>query len=740
MTVLHVVYNSYPDTTGGAIRTRCLVETQARRGVRPVVLSSPFQPPADPARGGSIEYCKGIPYYRCYNGADPAGFMAAKAWWRRGAKLAALPAFTRRIIAVARRERADLLHAHNLFFCGLAAVAAGWVLGLPVVYEVRSLVEEGAAGAGSLARWIWRRLETLTCRLATRVIVLCQGLAEEMRRRGIPAHRITVSGNGVDGEAHRPPPVPRRPEGFAVGYCGTLHSYEGLDLLLAAAARLAPRHPELRVLLVGDGPARPALEEQARRLGLEARVHFAGRVPHDQVAPYYSAIDLFVLPRRRSYLTDTVPPLKPLEIMAYGKPLLASDCGGHRELIQDGVNGRLFPAGDAETLAARVEELRRAPGDLGARARQWVERHRSWDEQVRPVLDLYEQLRNADVLLVAPAPAPVPTGGVETGVAMMLRSSLARRHRIELWDRRRRRLVRFAARVALRRPRIVHIKSSSGVNFWESAAYAALGRALGCHVLLQMHSGEFGGWYERHRAAGRWAICQGLRQAAELLALSKHGQDLLARLAPDRPVHVVPNGVEVPGATSGRSANGAFRVLTIGTLGRHKGHFEILEAAAQLRGAPVRFLLAGPDETSGRGEGAALRRHAARLGLNGQVAFLGPVDASARRKLLRDADVFLLPSHAEGMPNAVLEAMAAGLPVIATPVGALPEMLPEGVLVPPGDASAIARAVLDLARDSVRRRELGRRNHLRAAEHYALEHTLRFLDRLYCHAYLLCEL
>jgi glycosyltransferase involved in cell wall biosynthesis len=507
-----------------------------------------------------------------------------------------------------------------------------------------------------------------------------------------------------------------------IGYCGTLHAYEGLDLLLAAVARLAPRYPELRVLIVGDGPARPALEEQSRRLGLEDSVRFAGRVPHEEVARYYREIDLFVLPRRRTHLTDTVTPLKPLEIMAYGKPLLASDCGGHRELIADGVNGRLFPAGDVEALASRIEEFLHAPGDLGTQARRWVERHRTWDTQCRPVVDLYERLRNPDVLLVAAAPAPVPTGGVETGVAMMLRSPFARRHRIELWDRRRRRPVRFAARVAINRPRIVHIKSSSGVNFWESAIYAALSRAFGCHVLLQMHSGEFESWYQRHGRAGRLAIRQGLRQASELLALSKYWQDFLGRLAPDRPVHVVPNGVEIPGE---------LRVLTIGTLGRHKGHFEILEAAAQLRGAPVRFLLAGPDQTTGRGDGAELRRYADRLGLNGQVTFLGPVDAAARRELLREADVFLLPSHAEGMPNAVLEAMAAGLPVITTRVGALPEMLPDGVFVPPGDATAIARAVLDLARDPVRRRELGLRNHQRAAQHYSLDRALQLLDQLY---------
>jgi glycosyltransferase involved in cell wall biosynthesis len=127
-----------------------------------------------------------------------------------------------------------------------------------------------------------------------------------------------------------------------------------------------------------------------------------------------------------------------------------------------------------------------------------------------------------------------------------------------------------------------------------------------------------------------------------------------------------------------------------------------------------------------------LRHHACRLGLNGRVAFLGPVDAAAKWKLLSEADIFLLPTYGEGMPNAVLEAMAAGLPVVTTPVGALPEMLPHGVFVAPGDPQAIARAVLDLAGDPARRRELGQQNRRRVEECYRFETVLEILDGLYC--------
>ncbi len=738
MTALHVVYNSAPDTTGAAIRTRYLVETQARLGVRPVVVSSPFQPPADPSQAGGFEYCNDIRYYRCYNGADPARFMAAgKPWWERAARLAALGGFIGRIRQVARTEGAQVIHAHNLFFCGLAAEAAGRALGLPVIYEVRSLVEEGMDNIGWLLRPAWRGLEGLACRLASHVTVICEGLRGELIRRGLPDHRITVAGNGVDLEAHRPE-AECAAGGLVAGYIGTLVDYEGVETLIEAAARLAPAHPGLRLVIVGDGPARPELERRARSRRLDSVVRFTGRVPHERVSDYYREIDLLVLPRRRTRLTDLVTPLKPLEIMAHARPLIASDCGGHRELIVDGVNGLLFPAGDAAALAHRMDALLADPVQrrrLGDSARAWVSRHRSWESQCRPVVELYQRLargRRRGVLLVAPAPPGDPLGGVHNGVAMLLGSELAARHGLRVWDRSRgRRFAAFAAGLVLDRPRLVHIKSSSGVNFAESAVYAAAGRMLGLRVLLQLHSGDFERWYREQGRAGRWSIRGALRVPTDILVLSDYWKDVVSRLAPGRPVHLAPNGVEIPGQPAAGSPDGQMRVLTIATLGRHKGHFEILEAAARLRGRPIQFLLAGPDRASGRGEGEQVRRLATQLGLDGMVQFPGPVGPHRKAELLESCDVFLLPSRAEGMPNAVLEAMAAGLPVVATPVGALPEMLPDGVLIPVGDSAALAAALEFLLAFPDLRRHLGLRNRQIARQRYAFEHLVRRLDQIY---------
>jgi glycosyltransferase involved in cell wall biosynthesis len=763
MKVLHVAYNTWPDVTGGAIRTRYTVEAQRRLGLEPVVLSAPFQRAADPAQTSGVEYWNGIAYHRCYNGCDPSRFMAAhKSLWERAIKFAAFPAFVRRIRRLALDERVDIIHAHSLSFCGLAAAAAARGLGLPVVYEIRSLMEEGLDGAGVLVRGAYLLQDLLACRLASHVVVICKALREEMIRRGISPGKITIAGNGVDIQVHRPGLPSNRVSGkeFTIGYIGTLVPYEGLDLLIEAAALLTLKHPNLRLLIAGDGSARPALEEQARRLGLGLAVRFTGGVPHEEVAPLYREIDLFILPRRSLRLTDLVTPLKPLEIMAYAKPLLASDCGGHRELVAPGVNGVLFPAGSAGALARRIEELMADPESLirlGRSAREWVSEHRSWESQGEPLLEAYKKLlarpsqASPKVLLVAPRPSALPTGGVETGVQMILRSALAKRYSIRLWRRQQytffpnwralraaRRFadfIGFSAAVAFLRPDIVHIKSSSGVNFAESAIYVLISRALRRRALLQIHSGEFGHWYARGRTVSRWAIRCSLRAASEIIVLSTYWRDLLAQWVPDARIHVVPNGVRVPQIRpTSTSFRYGLRVLTLATLGSHKGHFDILSAAKLLRDEAVCFLLAGPDQTSGFGEGQEVRRRAAELRVEANVRFLGPVSSQEKWNLLADADIFLLPSRAEGMPNSVLEAMAAGLPVIATPVGALPEMLGYGcggVLVSVGDFEGIARAVLDLGGDPGRREKMGNWNRSRVRAMYSFEHVERLLDGIY---------
>jgi PEP-CTERM/exosortase A-associated glycosyltransferase len=281
-------------------------------------------------------------------------------------------------------------------------------LGIPVVYEVRALwedaaVDHGTTREGSVRYRLSRALETYALRRADHITTICAGLRAEIAARGIAADRITVIPNAVDTDDFRIGAVPDGAlqsrlglEGCTVvGFAGSFYAYEGLDLLLDAAARMLPRLPQLRLLLVGGGPQEAALRAQAADRGIAERVIFTGRVPHAEVQRYYDLIDVLAYPRRRMRLTDIVTPLKPLEAMAQGRMFVASDVGGHRELVRDGQTGFLFPADDVGALAGAIESVlaRRAEWPrIRAQARRFVETERTWSHSVARYAEVYRSL------------------------------------------------------------------------------------------------------------------------------------------------------------------------------------------------------------------------------------------------------------------------------------------------------------------------------------------------------------
>ena len=185
-----------------------------------------------------------------------------------------------------------------------------------------------------------------------------------------------------------------------LGFIGSFYAYEGLNLLLDALPRILAQAPQVRVLLVGGGVQADRLQAQAQQLGIADKVVFTGRVPHDQVQRYYDLVDLLVYPRLSMRLTELVTPLKPLEAMAQGRLLVASDVGGHRELIRDGETGWLFPAGDAKALAETVLRIL-AQGEHWSRvtraARGFVEEERTWKVSVARYQPIYQALTQGAV-------------------------------------------------------------------------------------------------------------------------------------------------------------------------------------------------------------------------------------------------------------------------------------------------------------------------------------------------------
>ena len=396
MRILHVLDHSIPLHSGYTFRTLAILREQRRLGWETHHLTSPKHT----APCGDEETVDGWVFHRT---------PAARASSLPGlAENALMRATQHRLHGLAQRLQPDAIHAHSPVLNAIPALRVGKRLGIPVFYEVRAFwedaaVDHGTTTEGSLRYRATRALETRALKQAAHVFTICEGLRGDIVARGIPPSKVTVIPNAVAIDDFEPGGAPdaalQQRLGLAgatvLGFIGSFYAYEGLDLLLDALPALLQRRPELRVLLVGGGPQDAALKAQAQALGVADKVVFTGRVPHDQVQRYYDLIDVLAYPRRSMRLTELVTPLKPLEAMAQGRLLVASDVGGHRELIRHGETGWLFEAGSAAALTDTVDQLlaRRAQwANLRAAGRRFVERERNWAASVARYRPVYEGL------------------------------------------------------------------------------------------------------------------------------------------------------------------------------------------------------------------------------------------------------------------------------------------------------------------------------------------------------------
>ena len=396
MRILHILDHSLPLHSGYTFRTLAILRQQRALGWHTMQLTSAKQGQSD----GAQQLVDGWHFYRTAPDAR---------WWARLPVLrqvAVIIGLAVRLRQLARQARPDILHAHSPALNAIAALNAGRALGIPVVYEVRAFWEDAAADHGSsppggLRYRLTRALETYALRRADAVTTICDGLRRELCARGVPAHKITVIPNAVDADAFDAPDPPALARALGleghpvIGFIGSFYAYEGLALLLRAMPRMLAAQPALRLLLAGGGPQEGALAALAAELGVAGQVVFAGRVPHAQVGAYYRLLDICVYPRLAMRLTELVTPLKPLEAMAQGRLVVASDVGGHRELIEHGRTGMLFRAGDGEALAQAVLALLLAPDDwpaLRRQARAFVDTQRSWGASVGRYAPVYARL------------------------------------------------------------------------------------------------------------------------------------------------------------------------------------------------------------------------------------------------------------------------------------------------------------------------------------------------------------
>ena len=382
--ILHVLDHSIPLHSGYTFRTAALLREQRALGWETFHLTSPKQGTV----GTPFEEVDGLRFYR----TQPAeGFLSTLPV---AGEIALMRQLKARIEQIAREIRPDIIHAHSPVLNALPAIRVARRLNIPVVYEIRAFWEDAAVDHGtttenSLRYRLTRALETHAIRSADHVFTICEGLRNDIIGRGISSDKVTVIPNAVDLSSFQlaSPADPNLQAKHSLagktvlGFIGSFYAYEGLDLLLDALPAILKLYPDSRLLLVGGGPQEQNLKQQATRLGITDKVIFTGRVPHQDIRKYYGLINILAYPRHRMRLTELVTPLKPLEAMAQGQLFVASDVGGHKELVEHNKTGILFQAGDRQALAHAILELlndqNRWP-ELRANGRQFVENIRNW--------------------------------------------------------------------------------------------------------------------------------------------------------------------------------------------------------------------------------------------------------------------------------------------------------------------------------------------------------------------------
>jgi glycosyltransferase involved in cell wall biosynthesis len=401
--VLHVLYQSLPHESGSTIRSRDIVASQKDIGIETIIITSPFQEPKNCKK--RYEIIEGVKYYRTFRGhTRELHSQIYKGIAVRIKKLFRMPHFAYQIYKIAKKENINIIHAHATFYCALSSLAAARCLRIPILYEVRSLWEQRQLKYDKSLKAviqvrIIRTLETLSMRLVDRVIVINSKLKKNLKTRGIKEKKISVVPNAVyfNRIPHNQKSLIYKPrESITFGYIGNIHSIEGLDGLIRVFGKLYKKGYPNRLLIYGNGSAHASLMDLIFELGI-SNVKLMGGVIPAKISEAYDQIDIIVNPRKKSELTDTVTPLKPLEAMAYRKLVIASNVGGMRELINDRKTGLLFDADNFDEIAVLIEKVlfKMASNEIEKiieNAYNFVKENKSWNVNSKIYKQIYYYL------------------------------------------------------------------------------------------------------------------------------------------------------------------------------------------------------------------------------------------------------------------------------------------------------------------------------------------------------------
>jgi glycosyltransferase involved in cell wall biosynthesis len=666
------------------------------------------------------------------------------------ARVAALPALMR----LARR--ADVVHCTN-WDASLYGRLAALLARRPVVsadHSVDRSIQVSRRGAPR-GRWVAAH-HRLLGPLTAATVISARAQAPLLVGEGVAPSRLVHIPNGI--------PVARVRAAAASGltkadlgvpehatvvmHIANFRPEKNQGQTLATVAALRQQVGDVRAVFVGSGPEEEAVRRQAADLGADWAT-FLGR--REDVPAVLALADLLVLPSR----AETMP-MVILEAMALGVPVVAYDVGDVRLVLDESRGGRCVARLDGETFTAACRSLLEDPAlraELSQRGRgasanfdadRMVERYvKVFEAAVRPRTARPQPLRVAHV-----GPDLNGRGGIPSVISDLFGSPLAERYRLEFIATygsatygedvdRGQRVTRFAVgllrllRWSLRRgPRLAHIHTATRGSWYRKAICVLVVRAAGRPVILHVHAGpgDISAFCGQIGPLRLWLIGRVFRAADRVVAVSRASAAEIERWLGVPGIHVVPNAAPV--CRVARPANGAgasreaVGVLYLGGFANPaKGGRVLVEALPALfAAAPYASV-----KLAGLGSPPELDRAA------GAVDWLGWLDSSAVAAAFSDADIVVLPSLSEGLPVALLEALAHGKAVVATSVGGIPDIMSDGVdgvLVPPDDPDALARALAELAADPARRSRLAQAARARA-ERLSHDSVYDRLDALY---------
>jgi len=286
----------------------------------------------------------------------------------------------------ALRKRVGVIHAASNHVNALPALLAARRLGIPFHYEMRGLweltrVSRMPAYENSQGFKQGLELEGFVAQNADRVYVISDQLGKYMQEHwGIPSDRMALLPNCVN-PMRFPPADPQRVESNTIAYAGSLLAYEGLDVLIEAVAVLAKQGVDVQVKIVGDGEAKAALESLTIHFGLSDRIQFLGKLAPQAAREIQARCALVCIPRKPFKVCEIVPPIKLVEAMALGKPVIVPDLAVFRDELGEHLGGWFFKAGDVADLARVIEHAFKdqcALARAGAQARAYATMQRNW--------------------------------------------------------------------------------------------------------------------------------------------------------------------------------------------------------------------------------------------------------------------------------------------------------------------------------------------------------------------------